>query len=1056
MRRRFIISILISLSLIIGAFAFLFTSHSGLQCTLRLASWILPGKIMAASIEGRLISGFTLTNLIYQTESEQLTVSRLMIQWQVWQLWRGQLPIQQVNLQNVKIYQYNAQGQKEPFLSLSQLVGHGTVGLFPNQPLQAEISWQELAWIREKQNYIHDGNGQLQIKGARTNYLWQLTTQLPSKTFPGSDWKLIGQGNNHKLILNHGTTKLLSGQLLSTGWLDWQHELTWNLVTQAQHLNPGLQWPDLSGDMNFQLTFTGTAGKETSYTIQLDNLTGHLHNQRLAGNGLLKTHGPTIDTATLHLTAGNAIIDLEGQLAQQWNMRWRIDIDELQGLISHSQGSFHSMGTIKGKRLQPNTSLTAKGKDIQFGSYAIQNLSADGNISLDRDTASQFELLVDNANFAATEINHAQLTLRGTLAKQELKGTILTAKEHYSFNISGQQLPSNRWQIVIPQLTMKSERFGNWQLTTPLHASLTQQQAIIQPACWHTTRQALCLQQASWQHNSQWSVQLKGQNLELGLLNPWLKEAITLQGHADLELSARAKGKETELNTNLAIGILHLSYRSEQQTTHNLIAHDINAKVSMDHSGLKSSLKAILLDQPLHANLELPGYNQLLPPDSNQPWRGEATFALNDLSILGALIPNISDVKGLIQLNLQLAGTLAKPSLAGKATLQQAGFMIPVYGTRFEQLQGSATGRNDGKINYAFTAKAGPDSNLKLTGSLDLFAKPITSKNILIGSHALIINTDEYQVVADPYLQLLTKGAKLDLTGNIFIPTANIKPSNFSKQVIELPEDVVIVGKKDVTTSSTVPLTTELKLKLGDNVNIDTKGLTGQVEGNMIIYDEPHHATTATGQLNILNGTYNVYGENLTIRNGRLIFAGGNLDNPGLNIQATRTIKTSLLEEIMVGVNVQGRLKQPKVNLFSEPANLSQADILSYILTGSPVNQLSGARGQLLFKAATALNPGNDQIGNLKKDLQSNLGLDELDLGTVQQYSVEKGMMVQNTSLMLGKQLTPRLHVGYSMGIAEHINTFTARFQLWRKLLLQTQTTLDNSGVDVIYTIERK
>lgn len=1055
MIRKILISTLIFLTLIFGTALFLLGTQSGLHASIKLAAWLLPGKLSVNTPEGRLLSKFTLNNILYQTKAERITIKKLHLDWQAWKIVVGSIPIRQFNLQRLNIYQANSLEKSHPTLSLSRLNAEGQVGLMAEQPLQIQANWQDLQLYSAKQQQINKGQGRLNIQGMLNQYNWQLAAQLPSHTLPSSNWQLMGQGTKTQLILEQALIKTLGGQLMGKGWFDWRDIPEWNLTLQAKHLNPARQWPDITGNISFQLSLIGKAQQNLVNTLQLSNLTGRIQAQPLAGKALITTNDQHIETSTIHLKAGDALLVLEGQLTQVWDLRWKIDINDIHKLIKHGHGSFHSLGSIQGLRNHPLFNIKLQGKQLQTANHFIHKINANGIISLDKTQASHFSLGLTKASLATLQIKHADLVLSGHPAQQELKASVLTPTEKFSLFLTGQQ-SLNHWLIQIPTLTMKSRRFGDWQLNKPLQAGLAAKQITIQPVCWQTNQQSLCLRQANWQGNHAWSLELKGRHLELGMLQPWLPEAIKLQGHADLNLATKTQAKITQLQADLAIGVLHLNYAIDKQTTQNLIIHDIKAEGLMNSQGLKTNLQAIVLDQPLTASLALPAYNRLYAPENSQALRGQANFTLNDLAILGALNPNITDVKGVLQLNLELAGTIAKPKLLGRINLRQAQFTIPTFGTQIEQLQGMATGQADGKINYEFTAQAGPDSHLRLMGNADLFAKPFTSKSILTGTHALVANTDQYQIIADPNLQLQTQGPQIKLTGSIYIPKANLQPTNFSQQVIELPEDVTVIGKQSITTNNELPLVSEIKLKLSDKVHIDVKGLKSDIEGNIVIYSNPQQATTASGQLNILNGSYSVYGESLTIRNGRLIFAGGNIDNPGLNIQASRSIKTSLLDQIIVGVNVQGRLKQPKVTLFSEPANLSQSDILSYIVTGSPVSQLSGAKGQLLFKAATAFSPGGSQVGSLKKDLQTNLGLDELDVGTLQQYSAEKGTMVQNTSLILGKQLTPRLHIGYSVGIAEQINTFTVRFQLWRKLLLQTQTTLDNSGIDIIYTLERK
>lgn len=1055
MKRKLIMALAITFALLIGALGFIVLTESGLRLSIKLVGWVLPGKLSAQQIQGRWSSSFSLSNLHYKTETADIALQQLQGHWQLWRLITGRLAIKQLEVTKMTAYQLNEFGRRDQQLvQLAKLTLQGTMGLFAEQPLQIKLNWNGLKLGPANKLTIRDGQGKLIAQGLRRQYSWQLNAMMPSQTIPTSNWELVGKGTLSQLTLDKTSIKTLGGTLDLQGWLNWQNQLNWQLAVQATHLNPGVQWPDMAGDINFELTSEGSNQQPIQHRIALTKLNGQLNNQPLAGNALIKLHGQTAQISNLLIKAGHAEFAAQGEVAAQWNIGWQLHIPNLRDLISSGYGHIDGSGTIVGLRSQPVISTHLKGQELSLASHQINAISGEGAISLAADKPSQFELRMNGLRSAPLNFDQINLKLTGTGKQQELQANAASLKERYSVKATLEQLP-DQWQLQATKLAMQSERFGNWRLSNPILATIATKQGSIQPFCWQGSHQKICLLQAAWQANKKWNLQLQGRNLELGLLQPWLPATLSLQGHTDFDLTTQTKSHHTQAQANLAIGVIHINYALDPQTNKTLVAHDLKATASMDKQGLKTALQGIVLDQPLIVSIDLPGYNQLTQPDATQPLYGQASFALNDLSLLSALTPTIAEVSGKLQLKAQLAGTIGKPQLTGKAQLSQTDFTIPAYGTHITNMQGTVNGNSNGKINYEFTAIAGENSSLSLTGTSDLFAKPITSNSSLTGAHVAIANTAEYHVVADTKLQLLTQGTTLKLTGLINVSEANIRPSDFSQSVVELPDDVVIVGRERPEIAAPIAFTSQLQLKLGNQVMVDVKGLKGRVEGNITVLNKPQQPTTATGQLNIVDGTYAVYGETLTIRTGRLIFAGGPVDNPGLNIQAVRRLKTSLLDELTVGVNAQGRLKQPKVILFSEPATLSQTDILSYILTGAPISQLSGAKGQLLFKAATSLNTGSNQIGNLKKDLQTNLGLDELDIGTVQQYSAAKGGMIQNTSLMLGKQLTPKLNVSYSVGLAEQINTLTLRYQLWRKLILQTQTTGENSGMDLIYTIER-
>ena len=199
------------------------------------------------------------------------------------------------------------------------------------------------------------------------------------------------------------------------------------------------------------------------------------------------------------------------------------------------------------------------------------------------------------------------------------------------------------------------------------------------------------------------------------------------------------------------------------------------------------------------------------------------------------------------------------------------------------------------------------------------------------------------------------------------------------------------------------------------------------------------------------------------------------LTNPGLDVQATKTIHTvsqssqinlhgtslnnssiffSQTPTMILGLNVQHTLMHPIITFFSQPAGLSQADILSYLLVGRPANQATNADKQVLLSAVSALNLSGASVGNLTNQLKNKLGLSELGIETESEYD-QDASLTQNTSLVLGKYLTPRLYINYSIGLLEPINTFRVRYTLSKRWVIQGQTSQYGRGADLFYSIER-
>ena len=202
----------------------------------------------------------------------------------------------------------------------------------------------------------------------------------------------------------------------------------------------------------------------------------------------------------------------------------------------------------------------------------------------------------------------------------------------------------------------------------------------------------------------------------------------------------------------------------------------------------------------------------------------------------------------------------------------------------------------------------------------------------------------------------------------------------------------------------------------------------------LLIEEEPGQVTRGTGEINILKGRYRAYGQFLDIENGRLLFTGVPLTNPGLDIPAIRKSNG-----ITTGIKVGGRLQQPQLELFSIPA-MGQTDTLSYLLLGRPMENATGAEGAMMAKAALALGlAGGDQLA---RTIGDRFGLDEM--------RVESSESRDQASLVVGRYLSPRLYVSYGVGLIESFNTLNLRYQISDKWQLKTES--GKPRVPICYT----
>ena len=77
---------------------------------------------------------------------------------------------------------------------------------------------------------------------------------------------------------------------------------------------------------------------------------------------------------------------------------------------------------------------------------------------------------------------------------------------------------------------------------------------------------------------------------------------------------------------------------------------------------------------------------------------------------------------------------------------------------------------------------------------------------------------------------------------------------------------------------------------------------------------EGDDTTQDAPELEVRNGKYRAYARQLDVERGRLVFTGGPVTDPGVDLRASRKVPG-----YKVGVLVRGLLRLPQLTLFSEP-----------------------------------------------------------------------------------------------------------------------------------------
>jgi len=302
------------------------------------------------------------------------------------------------------------------------------------------------------------------------------------------------------------------------------------------------------------------------------------------------------------------------------------------------------------------------------------------------------------------------------------------------------------------------------------------------------------------------------------------------------------------------------------------------------------------------------------------------------------------------------------------------------------------------------------------------------------------------RVVIEPALEIEHVSERVTIKGEVTIPEATIN-------VQELPgggvsgakasSDVVIIDAEtqEQAEAQQLPIYADVRVILGDDdVELSGFGLVSNIEGQLAVRERPGVPTTGSGEIRV-GGTYKAYGQDLTIEQGSLLFANTPLDNPNLRIVATRQVG-----EVTAGLRITGEAQNPVLTVFSNP-EMGQADALSYLVAGKPLDQIgqNEGEGDALQTAARSL--GTAAGGLLAKNLGRRFGVDEI--------GIKDNEMIGGSAFTIGQYLSPRLFLSYGVGLFEPGEVVTLRYRLTEALGVQIESGTEESRAGLQFRIER-
>lgn len=909
-------------------------------------------------------------------------------------------------------------------------------------PMQYQLNadWQNIVLPESlAQRLVKLEQGQIQLQGNPETL--QLSTQA---NLVIDDIKASIQANGNGETSRGFDTAMLNIQL-ADGSLNYQGPLLWQGETlvdgkvELNNLNPGLlasEWPgSLSGKTEFKLSAQESGIKVDAQAIDID---GELRDRPLKLNGSVSYSEQLFDVSDLKLRSGDSSLAANGQFQdQKLNFNWSLQSPDLQDFYPGLAGSLDAEGKVAGSLKKPSVDATLKGKDIAYANVEIGSAEGNARITLADNADLNADIALQNLKLPQLTAESLNLTVKGKQNQHDITLSLASRPLDLSMRASGGLQADQLWQGQLQEFSFSNNKAGQWQLSDKGPMTLSAQKQAVPQHCWTSASGEFCLE-ASHQ-DQQWQAAGNFSDVPLSLFEAFAVQLEQLQGSlrgefslaSDAESVITGQGEIFLDNASLQMNQTALNQQKPVPLNNVSLRYQIDANKSTASFHLEPQLDGV---SAVNAELETAGLSTLLNNPEQAQLDGNISTAVRDLSQLELSHPAFGELKGQLDINLDISGTVAQPAIEGQASLQGGEVAIVDAGIILKQIQVDVDGNLD-EVNFDFQARSG-EGTLTGDGAFKLTESSWALNTNIKGREFEAMNTPEALVIAEPDLSVLVTPEKTLVKGKVHIPRAQIEPTQFNSTVSP-SRDVVVVSDEEKADDTAAVTEVDITVSLGDKVKLKAMGFQGRLTGSLRVFGKTSDILLANGEINVKDGSYIAYGQTLHVDDGSIRFAGGPIDNPELDIKAVRKGK-----DYQAGLRIQGTAASPQADLFSDPS-MSQDDILSYLLLGKPLNQASATDAALLASAATGMGLQNGAM--IGDQIASTFGLDE--------FSIE-GDSAENAAVQVGKYLSPKLYLSYGIGVFESVSTVELRYQLSKIWALKAESGTE-SGVDLLYTYER-
>ena len=914
-----------------------------------------------------------------------------------------------------------------PGATTVQLQGTMTVAAQPLWDMDAR--WTDFRWPLTGPVVLDSESGRMQASGWR-EFRYRIDGRFTATGAAPFAGHASGRFTATQMIVEESAWQAFGAEVTAQGMLSRDAQRAWTLTGRAQQFDPATLRKDLPGRLNFEFAASGRGlDQRAQWATSVTKLSGRFRGMPASGGGIVRRQEDRLQFERVALALGPARLRLDGTWGREPDLDARLVADDLSRFLPELGGSIDALLELR----QGDVTLAFAGHDLSFGDHRAVILSADAHVDHGNRDHSWLRLRSNGLVIAGQALTDTRLSFDGLLQDHAVEFRAGMGDDAVELLGRGGH-SDGRHRLQLQKVAATGPRAAPWSLEAPAEFLVTRDEARLSPACFvHATRRA-CVD-GQWQRGAAWSLAASARAFPLETLDPKAPGKPRYRGL--LSADARASGRAGEpwlADVRAEIRDAALEYQSASGTPRSVALGRTLLRMQSLADRHRLELRIVDADD-IELAAELTATRVAGVSVGDLPVTGTVRGATRQVSLLPLLVEDIDLASGRLALDLAVGGRVGAPSLQGEARLTEGALDFYPVNLRLRGLQ--ATMRlQETAVALKASATAGSGS-LDIDGRIGWRDRRLHGELALRGERLLLADVPEARVYASPDLRFVLDHRRIDISGSVTIPEARIEPAETAGAVLTSADEQIIGAGTVSEAADSFEVVSDVRLVLGDRVSIDAYGLRGRVTGSVHARSAPREAAVASGELQIQDGDYRAYTRALDVERGRLLFTGGPVTDPGVDLRASRK-----LPGYTVGVIARGRLRLPQLTLFSEPS-LPQAQIASFLIVGRSLDSLQGEdRASLESERASLATQGGALLAG---QFGRYVGLDEVGLSEDQDAGA---------ALVLGKFLSPRLYVSYGISLVDQINTFKLRYTIGDRWVIAAESGAV-AAADIEYRIER-